>query len=72
MSLASGTELRNCLKVLVSRTSTDARGRRRFFSYSLHLAPNLGEVRREVVLDGAKVATIELSGYALKSDRLGN
>lgn len=62
----------NCLKVRLKRTRIEPGKSPSFLVYILHLAPGIGEVQRQVKLDGVDVSTIVLSSFAYKSDTLGN
>ena len=72
VTLPNGQSFANCLKVRLKRTRVEPGKRRSFLTYVIYLAPDVGEVRREVGLDGVKISELSLSGFTYKSDTLGN
>ena len=71
--LPGDKEMRNCIKVRLWRKKTEAGEQNpSFLVYVLYFAPDIGEVKRDVVLNNIKVSEIVLSGFAYKSETLGN
>ncbi len=73
IALANGKEVSDVLKVkLWRRRSNPERGTTSFLVYTVYLAPDIGEIRREVKLDNVDVSTVVLSDFAYRSETLGN
>ncbi len=72
VELADGRTLRNCIKVQLKKTRSEPGKAVSFLVYVFYFAPDVGEVKREVLLDGEKVSEVVLSSWAYRSDTLGN
>ncbi len=70
--LTGEKEVRNCIKVRLWRKRVEVGRNPSFLVYVLYFAPDIGEVKRDVVLNNVKVSEIVLSGFAYKSETLGN
>ncbi len=71
--LPGDKRLDNCIKVRLWRRKTEeGKQNPSFLVYVLYFAPDIGEVKRDVILNNIKLSEIVLSGFAYKSDTLGN
>lgn len=66
-------EMTGCIKVRLWRKKTEAGNQKpSFLVYVLYFAPDIGEVKRDVILNNIKLSEIVLSGFAYRSETLGN
>ena len=72
VELPDADPVTGCLKVVMRRTREEPGKKTAFLVYTVYLAPDIGEVRREVRLGSVRLSDIVLTGFAYTADTLGN